>query len=134
MPPDMPFLEYSTVLQLAYEPSTIICSLSHLRQGPVVSLFRWRARVSGNGWRQGQEPCWANHMSAPIFSEYGLAEYYRVKPRDNRFYFFDLFSKQERSSVFLWRIALGILDNPLKLLSLFQCITSLITCDAINFS
>lgn len=36
----------------------------------------------------------AKHISAPIRFEYGLAEHYEVKLRDNRFYFFNPFSVQ----------------------------------------
>ena len=35
----------------------------------------------------------AHHISAPIRFEFGLAERYEVKPEENRFYFFNPFSK-----------------------------------------
>lgn len=34
----------------------------------------------------------AKHINAPIRFKYGLAEHYKVKPSDNRFYFFNPFS------------------------------------------
>lgn len=34
----------------------------------------------------------AKHIAAPIKLKYGLAEHYKVKPEDNRFYFFNPFS------------------------------------------
>lgn len=36
----------------------------------------------------------AHHISAPIRFEFGLAEHYEVKPGENRFYFFNPFSKE----------------------------------------
>lgn len=34
----------------------------------------------------------AKHIRAPIYFEFGLAEHYEIKPRDNIFYFFNPFS------------------------------------------
>lgn len=34
----------------------------------------------------------AKHIKAPIRFEYGLAEYHKIEPADNRFYFFNPFS------------------------------------------
>lgn len=37
---------------------------------------------------------YANHISAPIRLEYGVAEQYEIQPEDNRFFFFNPFSVQ----------------------------------------
>lgn len=42
-----------------------------------------------NKWRYRQK---ARHIKAPIKFKYGLAEQYKIKPTDNKFYFFNPFS------------------------------------------
>jgi len=45
------------------------------------------------------------HINAPIYFEYGLAEHYEVKPDDNIFYFFNPFSV---------KVFMNVVDNILK--------------------